>query len=141
MNTTTYADVLGAHRVDIPAHLIADAEVPVVTGMQRQGDIIVIPSKPGADHGDPVPATGVVVVRGENGGNTHLLVGDLDNATAVCWRETKGSDPLELGTVTVPVGAVAHLIHPEHGAQGIGAGCYRIRRQREQADEIRMVAD
>jgi len=139
--TITYADVLGAHQVEIPAHLLADAEVPVVTGMQRQGDIIVIPAKPGADVGAPVPAAGVAVVRGENGGNTHLLVGDLSDTTAVCWRETKGGDLLELGTVTVPVGAVAHLIHPEHGAQGIGEGTYRIRRQREQADEIRMVAD
>jgi hypothetical protein len=141
MNSTTYADVLGAHDVEIPAHLVADAEVPVVTGMQRQGDIIVIPATPGADTGTIVPAAGIAVVRGENGGNTHLLVGDLADPNAITWRPTRGGDQMELGTVTVPAGRVAHLIHPEHGAQGIGEGTYRIRRQREQADEIRMVAD
>lgn len=139
--STTYAAVLGAHDVEIPAHLLADAEVPVLTGMQRQGDIIVIPSAPGADAGTPVPAAGIAVVRGENGGNTHLLVGDLDTPGAVMWRQTAGTDDLELGTVTVPDGAAAHLVHPEHGAQGIAPGTYRIRRQREQADQIRMVAD
>ena len=138
---TTYGAVLGACDIEIPAHLVADAEVPVLTGMQRQGDVAVIPARPGADRGAPVPAEGVAVVRGEAGGNTHLLVGDLDQPGAVCWRVTVGGDPLELGTITVPDGAVAHLVHPEHGAQGIGAGCYRVRRQREQADEIRMVAD
>ena len=138
---TTYAAVLGAHHVEIPGHLVADAEVPVLAGMQRQGDIIVIPAKPGADTGQPVPADGVAVVRGESGGNTHLLVGDLDSPGPVTGRPAAGGDLLELGTVTVPDGAVAHLVHPEHGAQGIAPGCYRIRRQREQADEIRMVAD
>mgnify|MGYP002137333857 CR=1 FL=1 len=71
----------------------------------------------------------------------HLLVGDLDTPGAVMWRQTAGTDDLELGTVTVPDGAAAHLVHPEHGAQGIAPGTYRIRRQREQADQIRMVAD
>lgn len=137
MNTTTYGAILGRHDVEIPAHLEAQAEVPVLTGMQRQGDLIVLPTRPGADRGAPVPAAGVAVVRGEAGGNTHLLVAD----GAVCWRPTQGGDRLELGSFTVPLGAVAWLLHPEHGAQGFGAGCYRVRRQREQADEIRMVAD
>ncbi len=135
--TTTYGDVLGRHAIEIPAHLAAQAEVPVLTGAQRQGDIIALPTRPGADAGTPVPAEGVAVVRGEAGGNTHLLVAD----GAVTWRATSGDDRLELGTVTVPPGGVAWLLHPEHGAQGLGPGCYRIRRQREQADEIRMVAD
>jgi hypothetical protein len=42
----------------------------------------------------------------------------------------------------VPEGAVAYLIHTdEHGANGIGPGTYRLTGKREQADEIRRVAD
>lgn len=136
--TTTYADVLGAHQVEIPAHLEAQAAVPVLAGDQRQGDLIFLTARPGADLGKPVPSEGVVLVRGENGGNTHLLVAD----GPVMWRPiTPGGDALELGTFTVPDGAVAYVIHPEHGAQGFAPGAHRVRRQREQADEIRMVAD
>ena len=137
MTTTSYASILGRHAVEVPPHLEAQAAVPVLTGAQRQGDIIIIPARPGADPGQPVPAEGIAVVRGEAGGNTHLLVAD----GPVCWRPTVGSDRLELGTITVPEGAVAWMLHPEHGAQGFAPGCYRVRRQREQADEIRMVAD
>jgi len=135
--TTTYSDVLGRHSVEIPGHLEAQAEVPVCTGPQRQGDLIVLPSRPGVELGALVPASGVPVVRGEAGGNTHLLVAD----GPVSWLAGPVSDRLHLGTVTVPEGATAFLLHPEHGAQGIGPGSYRVRRQREQADEIRMVAD
>ncbi len=136
--TTTYGDLLGRHDVEIPAHLVAQAEVPVLAGVQRQGDLIVLPMRPGADAGQPVPAEGVAVVRGEAGGNTHLLVGE-----GVSWRPIarNGGDGLDLGVVTVPPGAVAYLLHPEHGGQGFAPGAYRVRRQREQADEIRMVAD
>lgn len=134
---TTYSDILDRHQVEIPAHLDAQTRVPVLTGAQRQGDLFVVPARPGADVGASVPAVGVPVVRGEAGGNTHLLVADGE----VFWRATAGSDRMELGTVTVADGSAAYLLHPEHGAQGIGAGSYRIRRQREQADEIRMVQD
>lgn len=135
--TITYHSILDRHQVDIPVHLEAQAEVPVLTGPQRQGDIIVLPSRPSVELGALVPASGVPVVRGEAGGNTHLLVAD----GPVSWLVGSVSDRLHLGTVTVPEGATAFLLHPEHGAQGIGPGTYRVRRQREQADEIRMVAD
>jgi hypothetical protein len=36
---------------------------------------------------------------------------------------------------------VAYLTHPEHGFNAIGTGSYVINRQREQADEIRIIAD
>ncbi|KBR63579.1 hypothetical protein X425_02408 [Mycobacterium avium XTB13-223] len=35
----------------------------------------------------------------------------------------------------------AVLCHPEHGFNRIAPGSYEIRRQREMAEEIRMVAD
>jgi hypothetical protein len=130
----TYEDVMTAHRVEIPAHLEEQAEVPVLSGMQRQGDLLIIPARPGKDRGVEVPGEGVAVIRGEAGGNTHLLVGEA------FWRPVPGNDQT-LGTVTVPDGGTAYLLHPEHGAQGFAPGCYLVRRQREQADEIRMVAD
>ena len=109
----------------------------MLIGVQRQGDLIVLPMRPGVDAGDLVPAEGVAVIRGEAGGNTHLLVGE-----GVSWRPVaRNGDDLDLGVVTVPSGAVAYLLHPEHGGQGFAPGAYQIRRQREQADEIRMVAD
>lgn len=138
MQTTTYAKVLARHGVEIPPHLEAQAAVPVLSGVQRQGDIIVLPTAPGAEVGVPVPADGIAVVRGEAGGNTHLLVAD----GPVSWRpSTNSGDQAHLGTVTVPDGAAGYLLHPEHGAQGIAPGTYRIRRQREQADLERLVAD
>lgn len=47
------------------------------------------------------------------------------------------------GPLTEDEWAVQHagVAHPEHGFSGIGAGTYEVRRQREQADEIRLVAD
>lgn len=138
----TYAAILDRHQVEVPAHLEADAEVPVLCGMQRQGDIIVIPMRAAKVAGQqPVPAGGIPVVRGEAGGNTHLLVGG-DPAVPVMWaaRQATAADP-DLGTLTVPDGASAFLLHPEHGAQGIGPGDYVIRRQVEAAEQARLVAD
>lgn len=133
---TTYADVLSAHDIELPAHLVADAEIPVVSGkMQRQGDVAIIPMRAGQVDGlKPIPAEGIVVVRGESGGNTHLLVGSgrwapNTNDRAVC------------GTLMVEEGEAAYLTHPEHGGQGIGEGSYIVRRQVEQAEELRIVAD
>jgi hypothetical protein len=85
-----------------------------------------------------VPSGGFPVVRGEVGGNTHLLIADgrvfFDPAPS-----RAGS--LDLGVLTVAEGATAYLAHPEHAYAGIAPGTYTIRRQREQADEIRMVQD
>jgi hypothetical protein len=133
---TTYADIATRHQVELPAHLFAQAQIPVHSGPQRQGDLVVLPQRPGIAEGKPVQPEGVAVIRGENGGNTHLLTADGD----VQWRwiNNRGQD---IGVVTVSEGAAAYLLHPEHGAQGFAPGEYVIRRQREQADEIRLVAD
>lgn len=128
----TYDSLMTAHAVQIPEHLEQQAEVPVLAGMQRQGDLIIIPAE--IAHGMLVGPQGVAVIRGEAGGNTHLLVADGE----VRWQPTTGQT---LGHVMVAEGATAFLLHPEHGAQGIAPGSYAIRRQREMADEIRMVAD
>lgn len=130
----TLEQIMIPHHVDIPAHLEAEAEVPVLTGLQRQGDVIVIPMTPGqVSNLVPIPSEGVPVVRGEAGGNTHLLVGS--------GRYARRDQGAHLGTLVVDEGETAWLIHREHGAQGIGGGTYRLRRQREMADEIKLVQD
>ena len=112
-----------------------DIEVPVLTGLQRQGDVIVIPMRAGKVEGlKPVPSEGIAVVRGENGGNTHLLLAEGE----VSFAPAPGRDQ-RLGTLVV--GGTAWLTHPEHGFMGIGKGSYIISRQREQADIVRLVAD
>lgn len=132
----TYADVLNAHDIEVPAHLVADAEIPVVSGkMQRQGDVAIIPMRDGkVANLKPIPPEGVVVVRGESGGNTHLLVG------AGKWSPNT-TDRAICGTLVVEEGEAAYLTHPEHGGQGIGEGSYMVRRQVEQAEELRIVSD
>jgi hypothetical protein len=134
MNTATLEEVLAPHGVEIPEHLEAQAEIPICTGLMRQGDVLVRPTKPGEIAGlKPIPQEGIPVVRGESGGNTHLLVGGGQ------WKSIT-TDPAVMGSLVVE-NTPAYLIHPEHGAQGIGPGQYTISRQREQADVERLVAD
>lgn len=115
--------------------LARDAEVPVVTTAACQGDVSILRVTTKAAT-TPMPAAGVPVVRGENGGNTHSLhgVGFWDWAP-----EREGS--LVLGTLTVAPGEQVVLAHPEHGYLEIAPGTYRIGRQREFAGEWRQVAD
>lgn len=112
--------------------LTQDVEVPVLSGPQCQGDLIVVPVK-AAKPGEPVPAMGEVLLVGR-GGNAHVLAGDA------YWTPTAG-ERQGLGVLVVPEGGVAFLLHREHGGNGIGPGAYLIRRQREQSTEIRIVQD
>jgi hypothetical protein len=133
----TFTEVLALADVT-PIGDLADLTVPVLTGPQRQGDIGVWPTSmignPTVPDGDPIPREGVTVVRGEATGNTHILHGDGTYA-----RVDEG---IVLGYLTVPPGGEAWLIHTdEHGANGIGPGCYRLTGKREMADEIRRVVD
>lgn len=135
--TRTLADVLDLTEADVLDHLDRSVSVPVLAGLQPQGDIIVIPIKAAVWDARPVPAAGVPVVRGENGGNTHLLIGD----GPLSWAPNPRTGAQTLGEVVVPAGSVGYLIHSEHGAMGIAPGMYVVRRQREMADEIRLVQD
>jgi len=135
---TTYETILSRYRVEVPEHLAAQATIPVLAGLQRQGDILIRPIDRPAG-GTPVSAEGVQVVRGEATGNTHWL-----SADGLClWAPTTPTaDGLAVGVLTVTDGAVGWLIHTdEHGANGVAPGVYELRRQREQADEARLVAD
>ena len=131
----TLQTLITTHGVDVLDHLDREVDVPVLTGMQRQGDVLVLPRESVTARA-PIPAGGVPVVRGENGGNTHALVG-----SGFCDTWSADVSNLTLGTLVVPVGESAYLAHPEHGYLGIGPGVYELRRQREQADVTRMVAD
>lgn len=135
----TLSTLIDRHGVDVHDHLDRNELVPVSTGFQAQGDVIVVPTRPSIKPGDTVPADGVPVVRGENGGNTHLLL--ADGPVVWCPVLHAGETDLELGELRVPDGATAWFAHPEHGYLGIAPGAYVVRRQREQADEIRRVAD
>lgn len=121
--------------------LAADWDVPTVAGLQHQGDVSVVPAEMVDDYKAPttaVPRAGVAVVWGESGGNTHRLL--AEGAVRFDAR-TATADQLTLGSLLVPEGATAWLDHPEHGNTGIAPGSYVLRRKREQADELRMVAD
>ncbi len=136
--TRTIADLTHATGVTIVADWADDIEIPVLSGLQRQGDVIVIPATGKAT--TAVPATGCPVVRGEADGNTHAIHADHD-AGVTCDTTTATGASLKVATLTVPAGATAWLGHPEHGFIGIAPGCYEIRRQREMAEELRVVAD
>jgi hypothetical protein len=115
-----------------------DVEVPVITGMQHQGDLFVVPMRMGKVEGlVDVPKEGVAVIRGEAGGNTHLLIAEGD----VKYARTSQREGVHLGTLFVGEGSIAWLHHLEHGYNGIGAGLYSLRGKRTQMDEIRRVAD
>lgn len=140
MTTATFRDVLGRHNITVPDQTIAEITVPVLSGPQRQGDIGIFPREPltvaERSQAVTVPPEGIAVVRGEATGNTHMLSAD----GVVLWLEKDAG--LLVGIVEVPEGSTGYLIHTdEHGANGVAPGCYRIHGKREQADEIRRVAD
>jgi hypothetical protein len=134
MHTNT--TVLTAHGVSADKIEHPEAEIAIVSGNQRQGDVFVL--KVTTEHGGKPLGKGVTVVRAEtNSANTHSLHG------AGLWEPNARADTdLVQGWLTVPAGGEAFLIHTEeHSALGIGEGTYEIRRQREFAGEWRRVAD
>lgn len=135
MTTMTLATAEAAYDLTHLDHLDRQAALPVVDTIAAQGDVLIRRTT-GTPATTPVPKAGVAVVRGESGGNTHLLVGDAFYDT-----RTASADALVVGVITVPTGGTALLSHPEHGGMVIAPGTYEARRQREQADELRLVAD
>ena len=144
----TYGEALALSGISIPEHLEAEAEVPVLSRPQAQGDLMIVPvalaygegeTVPAYPQGTPVPMDGVQVVHGEATGNTHWLHAGF-NSPGVAWHRV--DEGLVIGVLTVPAGQTAMLIHSdEHGANGIAPGVYEIRQKRELADEIRYVED
>lgn len=131
------SEAISKYDTEVLEHLDRDAAVPTITKAGMQGDVSILRvTKKAATV--PVPAAGVAVVRGENGGNTHSLHGD----GPIFWDVAPQTDgALLLGRLTVPTDSEAVLAHPEHGYLVIAPGTYEIGRQREFAGEWRMVAD
>lgn len=143
----TEVDTITGHEYDtITGHeqAVLLPEVPVIAGVpQAQGDLIILPwpttTAPARRAEEAAKAQSVtrpvVVITGESG-HDHTLA----PAPGVAWFSyPTGSQTL--GVLIVADDAVAVLGHIEHGDTHIGPGVYVVRRQREQADEIRMVAD
>jgi hypothetical protein len=126
------AELLDQTGLDVLAHLDRQVDVPVIDGLQAQGDLIVVPSAmapaaraPGGWHA--LPAEGAELVRGGDGTNPHTLVGSCELTIWVI-------DPERLAVAAVENAAPVYLVHPEHGATGIAPGRWIVRRQREAGD-------
>jgi hypothetical protein len=136
----TLAEVTQSHGFEVYDWLDESADVPVVDGLQAQGDVFVVPSRrPVAGRGGSrmvVAAEGVAVVEAAGGGHEHRL---FAGTPGTAWWTPAVDEGQDIGVLecTEP----AYLLHPEHGAAGIGPGSYVLRRQREQADVERLVAD
>ncbi len=137
----TNREVLTRHKIQTHGIEHLDAVVPVLTDPQAQGDVLVLTSKTKATKGEPIPANGVMVVRGETeSGNSHIL----HSLEGECyWTPAKDAETdLVQGYLHVPEGSAATLIHTqEHNVIGIGPGNYEIKRQREFRNEWARVRD
>ncbi|WP_155060097.1 hypothetical protein [Streptomyces blattellae] len=148
--TMTLSELTARTGLDVLDHLERQVAVPVVDGIQAQGDLIVIPYVLVADavrvhyqRWDDVPAAGIELLRSAGGGNPHALVAD----PGTCRWTTYVLDDERLALGVIDASAVAYLLHPEHGATGIAPGRYVVRRQRERVTDrsagqgYRMIAD
>lgn len=144
MTTTTHTteSIHAQFGVSLLDQEYPELEVPIVSGNQRQGDVMILKvTHDRTDGAAPIGAQGVVVVRAEtDAANTHTLYA----LTGECkWLPNpNASADLVQGWLTVPGIGEATLLHTsEHSAVGIGPGTYEIRRQQEFAGVWRRVAD
>lgn len=134
----TLADITDATGFAVLEHLEAETEIPVLDGLQAQGDLFIVPTPKSEMTGPkPVPADGLAVIEAVGGGHEHRLFAS-EPGTAVFGASVSGL-PQVIGVLECT--APAYILHPEHGATGLAPGRYELRRQREQADEERLVAD
>lgn len=136
------ADILARASLSDIGVLDKEVDIPVLTGVpQTQGDLMVRYTPRVKPAKRALPKAGAVVVRAENGSNTHTLH-TWDGPESYWEERTSTSNSIQVGVLTVPDGGSAYLVHSEeHGANGIGPGTYTITRQREWANEWRTVAD
>lgn len=144
--TVTLASL--SHRTGLAVldHLEQSVSIPVVDGLQAQGDLILIPIDVLGSSVRPfskvrwtdVPPEGVELLRGAAGGNPHTLVAD----PGTCRWTPRVVDEEQLAIGVFTTSAVAYLLHPEHGATGCTPGTWVVRRQREHdGPRTRLVAD
>lgn len=128
------AELLDQTGLDVLEHLERQTTIPVVDGLQAQGDLIVIPLsllptvtlRPW-EFWRPVPAEGVELIRGVAGNNPHTLVAD----PFTCQWTNAVWDPLNLAIAVFENTETAYLVHPEHGGSGVAPGRWLVRRQQE----------
>ncbi|MEV0997191.1 hypothetical protein [Nonomuraea sp. NPDC050202] len=142
--TMTLAELTSRTGLTVLDHLERSVRIPVLDGLQAQGDLIVIPLSEvdvtvwGDAVWRPVPAEGVELLRGAAGGNPHTLV--AEPGTCRWTAHVRDGQGLAIGVfdATAPV----YLLHPEHGGSGCAPGTYVVRRQREhEGSRSRLVAD
>lgn len=133
--TAMLSEVASAHGVSMPGCVAWEDPILVVDGPVCQGDVSVLPVTT-AHGGEPIPAGGVEIARGDSG-HPHSLHG------AGLWAPAKRrAGSVVVGWVTVPAGAEVFLLHAgPHGGFKLAAGTYRLGGQREWAAEWRRVAD
>jgi len=139
--TMTLAQLTQRTGLDVLDHLERQVAIPVVAGLQAQGDLIVIPfdlvdeaQLSTAAQWLAVPAAGIELLRSAGGGNPHTLVAD----PGTCEWTTDVIDPEHLALGVLRTRQPAYLIHPEHGGSGIATGTYLVRRQRERVNRPRL---
>ena len=123
-------------------------DVPVLTGLQAQGDLLIIPASSPSITRDcridwaamtPLTPAGHDVVKGENGRHSHTLHAATGTVSMAPVTDTVG---LAIVAVDIPDGSVALLTHVEHGDNLIGPGRYVIRAQQEKSlQAMRRVVD
>lgn len=135
----TLAEVAAHTGFAVLEHLEAEAQVPVLPGLQAQGDLFIIPSDASplteTAAAELVPPAGIAVIEAVGSGHEHRLFASVPGTAT--FAAGFGGQDCGMLKCTSP----AYLLHPEHGATGIAPGSYVLRRQREQADEERLVAD
>ena len=141
MMTMTLGELTGKHGFEVLGHLEADAGVPVNSGLQAQGDLFIVPvaaHRVSARRKETeVPAAGIAVIEAVGSGHEHRLFAGTPGTAFFTPGTHVSAQDIGVLTCTKP----AYLLHPEHGATGIAPGTYVLRRQREQADEERLIAD
>lgn len=124
-----------ASGVEVEDHLPMDMEIPMISGLQAQGDLLIRPAMNVELEGTSSIVGGKVTKVILDGVHQHVLTGD--EGAIEFFRG--GRSRLSLGYARVT--GEAFLIHPEHGATGLAPGTYEFRRQREMREEERMVLD
>jgi len=128
------AELLDRTGLDVLGHLDRQVAVPVIDGLQAQGDLLVVPeamadgvTAQGGWHA--LPREGAELVRGGDGTNPHTLVADRGSCRLTIWLV----DPERLAVAAIHNTRPVYLVHPEHGATGIAPGRWLVRRQREES--------
>ncbi|GAB4589816.1 hypothetical protein [Nocardia sp. IFM 10818] len=135
----TLADLTARTGVEVLDHVDREAGIPVLAGIQAQGDLIVIPLdllpqvRVPSVRWTEVPPAGVEIIRGGSCANPHVLVADPGS----CRWTTRVHDSEGLALGCLDTKDIAYLLHPEHGGSGIAPGHYLIRRQRESTSGAR----